>query len=111
MERKLLRQFRKVGAQHFLGFLHNEVAARARGYTTEHQQVTEVIHVCVVGQRVAEIHADGLKNLKRPRVALLMQVLNKLELLGGVSLQQLNPCRCREPCDRLLRKALYTTAD
>src|SRR5439155_3921251 len=73
--------------------------------------MAEIIQVRVMGQRVTEIHTDGFKNLRWTRVALLVQVLNKLELFGGLSPWQIDPRRRRQSHDRLLREILRAAAD
>ena len=110
MQRQVLRQFREVGAQDFFRFLHNEVAPRAGGHAAQHEQMAEFIQVRVMRQRVAEIDTNGFKNLRRTRVALFVQILNELELVGGLSQRQFDPRRRRQSHDRLLRKILHAAA-
>src|SRR6266540_3962013 len=106
MERQFLRQVGKVGAQDFVRFLHDELAARTGGYAAQDEQVAEVVHLRVMRQRVAEINANGFKYPRWTRVTLLVQFLYELELFRRMTFRQINSRRRREPHHRLLRKIL-----
>ena len=62
-------------------------------------------------QRVTEIYADGLENLRRPRVTLAVEVLHDLELLGRMPGRQRDSGSGREANHRLLREILHAAPE
>ena len=65
------------------GFRNHKIAALARHHTAEQQDMGDRIIHGIIGQRVAEINADGTVDVPGRFPALLHLLLDHLELFGG----------------------------
>ncbi len=101
-------QLRELVAENGAGLIEDDPPAVARADAPEEEQVVEIIKVCVVGQRIPEVHANRLVNSGGAFVALGHAALDGFELFGqrGAFIHA-EPGGGNEPPDGLLRKILH----
>src|SRR6186997_2298842 len=56
------REFRKLSRSDFLRAVEDDISAWPCGHAAQNEKMTEVVEICVVSDRVAQIGADGFIN-------------------------------------------------